>query len=90
MNSSASAETSKGTINAVSINHTQYTTDKLTHNINLDFTHEEDRLNNFNENLSLFFYNRYELDTNIFNLGLRVDSNKFFGEHLTYKCRLST
>ena len=85
IDSTASAVTSKGEINSIAINHTQYTTDKLTQNINFDYTHEEDQLDNFNENLSLFLYNRYEVDTNIFNLGLRVDSNKFFGEHLTYK-----
>lgn len=84
-NSSSSAVTSKGEINTVAINHTQYTTERLTQNINFDYAHEEDQLDNFNENLSLFLYNRYELDTNIFNLGLRVDSNKVFGEHLTYK-----
>lgn len=77
--------TSKGDINTVAINHTQYTTDRLTQNINLDYQHEEDQLDNFNENMSLFFYNRYEVDANTYNLGLRVDSNKFFGEHLTYK-----
>lgn len=84
-NSSSSAVTSKGEINTVAINHTQYTTERLTQNINFDYAHEEDQLDNFNENLSLFLYNRYELDTNIFNLGLRIDSNKVFGEHLTYK-----
>lgn len=84
-NPASSAKTSQGEINNVSINHTQYTTDKLTQNINFDYTYEEDQLDNFNENLSLFLYNRYEVDTNIFNLGLRVDSNKVFGEHLTYK-----
>lgn len=80
-----SAVTTKGEVNAVAINHTQYTTERLTQNINLDYQHEEDQLKNFNENTSLFFYNRYELDTNVYNLGVRVDSNKYFGEHLTYK-----
>lgn len=84
-NPAASAVTSKGDINAVAINHTQYTTDRLTQNINLDYQHEEDQLKNSNENTSLFLYNRYEVDTNIYNLGVRVDSNQSFGEHLTYK-----
>ena len=75
----------KGEINTVAINHTQYTTSQLTQNINFDFAHEEDKLQNFNENLSAFLYNRYEVDANVFNLGLRIDSNKSFGEHLTYK-----
>ncbi|MEA9356586.1 TonB-dependent receptor [Bacteriovorax sp. PP10] len=84
-NPASSAVTSKGDINAVAINHTQYTTDRLTQNINLDYQHEEDQLKNSNENTSLFLYNRYEVDTNIYNLGVRVDSNQSFGEHLTYK-----
>jgi vitamin B12 transporter len=84
-NPASSVVTSKGDINAVAINHTQYTTDKLTQNINLDYQHEEDQLKNSNENTSLFLYNRYEVDTNIYNLGVRVDSNQSFGEHLTYK-----
>ena len=84
-NPADSSNTTKGEINSVAINHTQYTTTQLTQNINFDYTHEEDQLDNFNENLSLFLYNRYEIDANIFNLGFRIDSNKFFGEHLTYK-----
>ena len=35
--------------------------------------------------MSLFLYNRYEQDASVINLGLRVDSNKYFNEHLTYK-----
>jgi vitamin B12 transporter len=85
INPASSSETSKGDINSVAINHTQYTTERLTQNINLDYQHEEDQLKNSNENTSLFLYNRYEVDTNIYNLGLRVDSNQSFGEHLTYK-----
>ena len=84
-NPASSTTSTKGEINAVAINHTHYTSSQLTQNLNFDFTHEEDQLNNFNENMSLFLYNRFEIDSNIFNLGLRVDSNLFFGEHLTYK-----
>ena len=83
--SAAKVTTTKGEINTVAINHTQYTTDKLTQNINIDYSHEEDQLKHFNENLSLFLYNRYEKDASVINLGLRVDSNKYFSEHLTYK-----
>ena len=79
------ATTTKGEINTIAVNHTHYTTAQLTQNINVDYSHEEDQLKNFNENLSLFLYNRYEVEANIFNFGLRIDSNKFFGEHLTYK-----
>lgn len=84
-NPAESSVTSKSDINTVAINHTQYTTERLTQNINLDYQQEEDQLKNSNENTSLFLYNRYEVDTNIYNLGVRVDSNQSFGEHLTYK-----
>lgn len=82
---STSSTTTKGEINTVAVNHTQYTTDKLTQNINVDYSHEKDQLKHFNENLSFFLYNRYEQDASVINLGLRVDSNKYFNEHLTYK-----
>jgi vitamin B12 transporter len=80
--------TTKGDIDTVAINHTQYTTDILTQNINIDYQHEKDQLKNFNENLSLFLYNRLEFGPAIVNAGARIDSNKFFGEHLTYKIAL--
>lgn len=85
LNPAASLTKNKGELDTVAINHTQYTTDKLTQNINLDYQHESDRDGNYNENTSFFLYNRYELESNVFNLGARVDSNKYFGEHFTYK-----
>jgi vitamin B12 transporter len=83
-----SSVTSTGDIDTVSINHTQYTTDHLTQNINIDYQHEKDQLKNFNENLSFFLYNRFEYGPAVVNLGARVDSNKYFGEHATYKLAL--
>jgi vitamin B12 transporter len=80
-----SSVVSKGVIDTFAINHTQYTTEFLTQNLNIDFQHEEDQSRRFNENLSTFLYNRIEAGKNVFNLGARLDSNKYFGEHLTYK-----
>lgn len=83
-----SSTTTKGDIDTVAINHTQYTTDHLTQNINVDYQHETDQLKNSNENVSFFLYNRFEYGPAVINLGARVDSNKFFGEHVTYKIAL--
>ena len=85
MLSTDSTVKTKGEIDTIAINHTQYTNDFLTQNINFDYQHEEDQRHNFNENLSFFLYNRLEYGPAVFNLGARLDSNKFFGEHLTYK-----
>jgi vitamin B12 transporter len=85
MNAAESSTTSTGDIDTVAINHTQYTTDHLTQNINVDYQHEEDRLKNFNENVSVFLYNRFEYGPAVLNAGVRLDSNKVFGEHATYK-----
>jgi vitamin B12 transporter len=81
----SSATTTKGDIDTIAINHTKFTNDFLTQNFNFDYQHEEDQLKNFNENLSFFLYNRVEYGPAIFNFGARLDSNKFFGEHVTYK-----
>ncbi|MBC7713019.1 MAG: TonB-dependent receptor [Rhizobacter sp.] len=80
-----SSTTSTGDIDTVTINHTQFTNDFLTQNFNFDYQHEEDQLKNFNENLSFFLYNRLEYGPAVFNFGARLDSNKYFGEHVTYK-----
>ncbi len=77
--------TTKGDIDSVAVNHTQYTNDFLTQNFNFDYQREEDQLKNSNENLSFFLYNRVEFGPAVLNLGARVDSNKYFGEHVTYK-----
>lgn len=84
----SSSTTTKGEINGVSLNHTQYTNDFLTQNFNFDYTHEEDQKKNFNENMSFFLYNRLEFGPAVANAGVRIDSNKIFGEHLTYKVAL--
>jgi vitamin B12 transporter len=87
-NLAASSITSKGDIDTLALNHTQYTNDFLTQNFNFEYQHEEDQLNNFNENLSLFLYNRLEKGPGVINFGARLDSNKYFGEHVTYKVAL--
>lgn len=76
---------SKGKLNEIDLEHTYLFTDRLTQNINLSFQHEEDQTNHYNENLSAFLYHQYELPRVIFNFGIRVDHNKIFNEHLTYK-----
>lgn len=75
----------KGLLNEVTLEHIYFLNDHLTQNINLSFQHEEDQTNHFNENLSVFLYHQYELSRAIFNFGARVDHNKIFNEHLTYK-----
>jgi vitamin B12 transporter len=80
-----SSVVSKGVVDTFAINHTQYTTEFLTQNLNIDFQHEEDQSHRFNENLSTFLYNRIEAGNSVFNIGARLESNKYFGEHLTYK-----
>lgn len=80
-----SSVVSKGVVDTFAINHTQYTSEFLTQNLNIDFQHEEDQSGRFNENISSFLYNRFEAGNNIFNIGARLDSNKYFGEYLTYK-----
>lgn len=76
---------SKGHLNEVTLDHVYLITDGLTQNINLSFQHEEDQTKHFNENLSAFLYHQYELSKSIFNFGVRVDHNKIFNEHVTYK-----
>lgn len=88
VHTSESSVTTRGEVNKVGLNHTLFTNDFLTQNFNLDFEHEEDQLKNDNENLSFFFYNRFEYGPAIINAGARIDSNKHFGEHLTYKVAL--
>ena len=82
---SASTEAHKGILETIALNHTLYTTEKLTQNFNFDYQHEKDELKRSVENLSFFFYNRYELSAHVFNFGLRLDNNQIFNDHLTYK-----
>ncbi len=80
-----SFNTTKGENNTFSINHTNYFNEKLTQNINFDFQHEKDQSQHYNQNFSTFIYHQYELPKTIFNFGLRLDKNRIFNEHLTYK-----
>jgi vitamin B12 transporter len=75
----------KGELNSFELNNTYYLNENLTQNINLDWQHEKDQSQHFNQNLSAFVYHQYELPKSIFNFGLRLDHNKIFNDSLTYK-----
>ncbi|MDD4973404.1 MAG: TonB-dependent receptor [Bacteriovorax sp.] len=81
----SSTTKSTGEIKIVSANHTYYMTENLTQNVNVDFQGENDQSGHYNQNLSGFLYHQYELADKIFNFGLRLDHNKFFDDHFTYK-----
>lgn len=76
---------SLGEINTLAINHTYYASERLTQNLNIDWQHEKDQSRHFNQNLSGFIYHQYEMPSSIFNFGLRLDHNKIFNDHATYK-----
>ena len=75
----------KGEIDTTTINHTYNLNEDLTQNIDLSFSEEKDNFNSYNSNLSTFLYHQLELSENIFNFGIRLDHNKLFNDHLTYK-----
>lgn len=74
-----------GEINSLSANHTYYVNEFLTSNLNLEFAHEKDQSRHYNQNASGFLYHQYELPSSIFNFGIRLDHNKIFNDHITYK-----
>lgn len=88
LNPAESSVKSTGDMDLFSLNHVLYTNAFLTQNINLDYQQEVDQSDNFNDNLSLFLYNRVEYGPAVANFGARIDSNKYFGEHVTYKIAL--
>jgi vitamin B12 transporter len=75
----------KGEINTLSLNQTNYLNNSLTQNINLEWLHEKDQSAHYNQNTSGFLYHQYETEKNIYNLGIRLDHNKIFKDHITYK-----
>lgn len=81
----SSVSLNTGEIKTVSINHTYYITENFTQNLNIDFQNETEQLGHYNQNLSAFLYHQYELTSNIFNFGLRLDRNLYFDDHFTYK-----
>ena len=85
LNPQSSNTTSSGEINTFAINHTYYLSEKLTQNLNLDWQYEKKQSLHYNQNLSGFLYHQYELSSSIFNFGLRLDHNKIFNDHITYK-----
>ena len=74
-----------GEVNTISLNHTTNYSSKLIQNINIDWLVEKDQTHHSNQNASGFLYHQYELSECIFNFGIRLDDNKSFGNHLTYK-----
>lgn len=88
--SSLFSSQNKGEINTFGVNHTNYLNEYFTQNIYLDFAKETNQLNQYNENSSIFFYHKYDLGNFIYNFGLRLDHNKIFNDHLTYKFATAT
>lgn len=85
VHSEQKSTTNTGEMNTFSANHTYFINEKLTQNINIDWQNEKDQSAHYNQNLSGFLYHQYELAKSIYNFGLRVDHNKYFNDHLTYK-----
>ena len=75
----------KGEINTFGINQTNYLSESFTQNINLDYAKESNHLKQYNENSSVFLYHKYDEGNYLYNFGLRLDHNKIFKDHLTYK-----
>ena len=57
----------------------------MTQNFNIDLSEESDQANHYNQNISVFLYHQYELVSNVFNFGFRLDHNLYFDDHFTYK-----
>ncbi len=87
--SSTSNSLNKGEINSFGINHSNFFTDNFTQNINFEFAKETNQLQQSNENTSLFVYHKYDKGNWISNFGTRVDHNKIFGDHFTYKAAVA-
>ena len=81
---------SKGSLNDFNLEHTYFINSELTQNINLSYQHEDDQIGHTNENLSGFLYHQLERAKWIFNFGLRMDNNKIFNDHLTYKAAVGS
>lgn len=79
----------KGEINTFGVNQTNYISDSLTQNINFDFAKEINQLKQYNENSSVFLYHKYEQGNYVYNFGVRLDHNKIFNDHLTYKLAMA-
>lgn len=81
----SSSSVSSGIIDSINANHTYYINESLTQNLNVEFSHEKDQSAHYNQNVSGFLYHQYETLSSIYNFGIRLDNNKYFDEHLTYK-----
>ncbi len=85
IHSKNSTEKTKGEMKTASVTHLFNPQAWLTSQMNLEMTHEKDQKNNFNENQSFFLNNKLEKNLDVMNLGIRIDRNLIFHEHLTYK-----
>lgn len=74
-----------GQIKTTAINHTWESFEFLTSQLNFDLSLEKDQAKNSNQNQSLFFNNKLNFGSDIFNGGLRFDHNQIFKDSLTYK-----
>lgn len=74
-----------GKMKTASANHTYYISESFTQNLNADLLVEEDQSGHSNQNISGFIYHQYETSSKIINFGLRLDHNKYFNDHFTYK-----
>lgn len=81
----AQSAVSSGELNALNAEHTYYLDQFKIINLNAEFAHEKDQSGHYNQNMSAFLYHQHELPLAIFNFGARLDHNKFFNDHLTYK-----
>lgn len=81
----ASSTISKGEILNTGINHTQYFSENFTQFFTLDYQKEKDQNKHQLENYSFFTYGRLDLHKSSVTAGARLDINKIFEHHLTYK-----
>ena len=84
-NPQSSRTVNSGEIKTLSANHTYYMTENLTQIVSVDLQDENDQSGHSNQNLSGFLYHQYELASQIYNFGLRLDQNTYYEDHFTYK-----
>ncbi len=81
----SSISLNKGELNTLAVNHTYFINEQLTQNLNIDWLHEKDQTRHFNQNFSGFLYHQLELPSTIYNFGFRIDHNRIFKDHATYR-----
>jgi vitamin B12 transporter len=78
----------RGQIHTLSIDNSTVLSSTLTQDINIGASAEIDSKHTLN-NQYLFLYQKYDLAPYNLNIGLRLDHNEYFNEHLTYKIGVS-